>query len=69
MATKPRAPTIIPMIRAMLDPFPFFAYKIGVVPGGAGGGVPEGVGVLGKTLSVIADTLNYRKDPSDLPVA
>lgn len=61
-----------PIIRAMFVPPPELVFKIGVtggVPGGVGGGVPgDGGDGPGAILSVIAVTLNYMKEPSDLPV-
>lgn len=77
MATKPRAPTMTPIISAMFDPPEAFALSTGVLLSGGGGGVPGGVeppgggggGGGGATLSPRAVTLNWMRDPSDLPVS
>jgi hypothetical protein len=75
MATKPRAPTMTPIMSAMFDPPEGFALRTGVLVSG-GGGVPGGVeppgggggGGGGATLSPRAVTLNCMREPSDLPV-
>jgi hypothetical protein len=75
MATKPRAPTMTPIMSAMFDPPEGFALSTGVLASGGGGGVPGGVlppegggGGGGATLSPRAVTLNCMREPSDLPV-
>ena len=75
MATKPRAPTMTPIMRAMFDPPEGFALRTGVFASDGGGGVPGGVlppegggGGGGATLSPRAVTLNCMREPSDLPV-
>ena len=72
MATKPRPPTMTPIMSAMFDPLGGFAFRTGlsVGDGGLGGVVPAGGGGGGggATLSPRAVTLNCMREPSDLPV-